>query len=108
MKVIASVYYKQYDSTTSINWCPESEFNTVFIRSQEQYFNDKLRHRGHVFLNEVYDAFGLARTKAGALCGWWHAENGTGIKINVAGPDKDGAYVLDFNVEGVIFDRLPD
>lgn len=108
MEVVTSVYAKKYDQN-SPNWQREQDYNLVFFRAQEQWFNDVLRAKGHLFLNEVYDALGLSRTRAGAICGWWYAgQKEVDVTMDIVGPDKDGAYVLDFNVEGVIWDRLPD
>ena len=78
--------------------------NKSYITITENWMNDRLRANGHVFLNEIYDAFGLSRTKAGAICGWLK-ESGSEIKFTVT-PTDDG-LLLDFNVDGVIYDKLP-
>ena len=48
----------------------------MFLRAQQNYWNQMLVARGHVFLNEVYDALGIERTQAGSIVGWVISENG--------------------------------
>jgi len=89
----------------NINWHPSLEFNTTFLRAQAQYFDHVLMARGHVFLNDVYDALGFKRTPAGQLVGWlFESERKTIIEI---GLDEDGTIKLDFPVDGVvIYDKI--
>lgn len=35
------------------------DYNRMLIRSRETHFNDVLTVRGYVYLNYIYDAFGL-------------------------------------------------
>ena len=52
----------------------DPEANLIFLKHQQAYATDKLRARGHLFLNEVYDLLGIPRTKMGACCGWIYDE----------------------------------
>ena len=70
--------YARFFDEFNVNWSKQDDYNLVFLRSQQNYFNDILLSRGHVFLNEVYDALGLERTKAGAIVGWVINKDGTG------------------------------
>ncbi len=81
-----SIYARFFDPV-SPSWSKEPEYNMIFLKCQQNYANDLLRSRGHVFLNEVYDMCGIDRSKAGA---------------------GEGAILLDFNVDGVIYDKLDD
>jgi hypothetical protein len=113
-----SVYARFFDSYSS-SWNKEPEYNLFFLRSQQNYFNDLLRARGHVFLNEVYDQLGIPRSKAGQVVGWILSQGGeTDNYINFGIFDGrtevardfvnglEGAILLDFNVDGVIFDKI--
>jgi hypothetical protein len=87
------------------------------LRGQQQFFNDLLIRRGNVFLNEVYDALGIERTQAGSVVGWMISENGDNyIDFGFYDGDSERArafvngnersVLLDFNVDGVIYDRF--
>lgn len=112
-----SIYARCFDETSSY-WQDDAEANKTFLIQQQCYFNDLLRIRGHVFLNEVYDALGFERTSAGATTGWLRQDNGGddgyisfGMFIDteskrrfVNGLEKN--IWLDFNVDGVIYDLI--
>ena len=111
-----SVYSKFFDEL-----CPdfqrEAELNMYFLRCQQNYANDKLRAKGHIFLNEVYDMLGIERTQAGAVGGWVVSKDGDNFVdfgIFNANSERARAFVngreqairLDFNVDGVIYDKI--
>jgi hypothetical protein len=112
-----SQYAKFFDQLCE-NWVKNPEYNMIFLRAQQSYANDMLQARGHVFLNEVYDALGIERTGAGAAVGWVHGKGGDdyidfGIfddKNNSRVRDfvngREDAILLDFNVDGVIWDKI--
>lgn len=105
-----SVHARRFREGSSRDFHNNREMNQMFIRCQEQYLNDLLQTRGHVFLNEAYDALGLERMAAGALVGW-HVSNPGNIKIKFL-DDKarnigHNDFYLDFNVQGIIFNKLP-
>jgi len=115
-----SIYARFFDEL-STSWSKEPEYNLIFLKCQQNYANDLLRSRGHVFLNEVYDMVGVPRSKAGAVVGWVLSPNGeTDNFINFGVFEgrsevardfvngREGAILLDFNVDGVIFDKLDD
>ena len=98
----------------------EPEFNLMFLRQRQQWANDMLRTKGHVFLNEVYDSLDLPRSKAGQIVGWvYDPNNPTGDTYidfgiyDLTDPAKrrfinsDEPYIiLDFNVQGNILDLI--
>jgi hypothetical protein len=115
----ASVYARFFDQL-SANWSKQPEYNKLFLRCQQNYANDLLQMRGHVFLNEVYRMLGLPHSKAGAVVGWLRSQDGDnyidfGVFTN-DGSDKvrdfvngyEGSVLLDFNVDGVIYDKIED
>lgn len=103
---MATLHARVFDKSSDY-WNASDEYNRVFLYAQEQYFNDRLRAYGHVFLNEVYDALGFPRTTAGQLVGWWwNPETQTGINFGIEGP-YEGAFTLAFEGQDLIVDRLP-
>jgi hypothetical protein len=115
-----SIYARFFDPV-SPSWSKEPEYNMIFLKCQQNYANDLLRSRGHVFLNEVYDMCGIDRSKAGAVVGWLLTDDGStdnfvnfGIfddktdRIRDFVNGREGAILLDFNVDGVIYDKLDD
>jgi hypothetical protein len=113
-----SMYARFFDQY-SPNWCKEPEYNLVFLRAQQNYANDLLKARGHVFLNEVYDMLGLERSRAGAVVGWIISEEGDNfIDFGIWSADsemsrhfvngREGSILLDFNVDGVVWDKIKE
>jgi hypothetical protein len=111
-----SIYARVFDQQSQ-SWDPHPEYNLAFVNAQQNHFNNKLRANGHVFLNEVYDAFGLRRSKEGAVVGWVLSKGGDNyIDFGVFDERYDGArayirgyenaILLDFNVDGVIWDKI--
>lgn len=93
------------------NYMELPEYNVLFLKGQEQYFNHLLRTRGHVFLNEVYDSLGLDRTSQGQLVGWlrdgdFDNDICFGIIFDSRLFAKGEPIVLDFNVDGVMYDKI--
>ena len=108
-----SVYARWFDEE-SPNWTKFPEQNRVFIQVNQNYFNDILHARGHVFLNEVYDHLGIRRSEAGAIVGWvLNADGDNYIDFGLLEVRNSGfingwerSILLDFNVDGVIFDKI--
>lgn len=115
-----SPYSRFYAEWSSRNWSPDPDINLMFLSTQQNWLNDRLRTRGHVFLNEVYDVLGLAHTRAGSQVGWrWRKDSGDdfidfGIwdGVNEAVNDffhgTEGEILLDFNVDGIIWDKIDE
>ncbi len=113
-----SIYAKLFDEGNQ-NWSPMPEYNVMFIRAQQNYANDRLRAKGHLFLNDVYDMLGFERTPPGAVTGWlWDKGSGDDyIDFGVFNDaslqrfhdfvtGREGAVLLDFNVDGTIWDKI--
>jgi Family of unknown function (DUF6353) len=111
-----SVYARFFDQLCE-PWSAIPEYNRLFLSCQQNYLNDMLRARGHVFLNEVYDRLGIPRTKEGSVVGWLKDGKGDGyIDFGIfdgTNPGlrdfvntREGAVLLDFNVDGLIYDQL--
>lgn len=113
-----SIYARFFDPSSS-NWNTEPEYNLIFLQCQQQYANDMLRARGHLFLNEVYDSLGIPRSEAGSVVGWIVDDGQTAehfVDFGVWEKDDhnardfvnglEGAILLDFNVDGVIYNLI--
>lgn len=95
-----------YGPNTSMNWNSDQEINKLFLRSVQNYVNDRLKTRGVIFLNDVLVELGMVRTRKGQIVGWHISDGNTVIEFNPGEPDDEGAILLDFNVGGVVLDKL--
>lgn len=109
--------YAKYFDDFSKNYSNSPEQNRLFLQTQQNYANDLLKARGHLFLNEVYDMLGIPRTQAGAVVGWVldndgdnyvdfglfnESDSDTRVFIN----NIDNGILLDFNVDGIIHNLI--
>ena len=51
-------------------WTKDPEDNKFFLIQQQRYANERLKRRGYLSLNEVYELLGFPSTKAGQVVGW--------------------------------------
>ena len=109
-----SPYGVIFDSTNN-NWSADEDLSMLHLKCQQQYANDILQTRGHIFLNEVYKMLGFPHTPAGAVTGWVKGNGDDFIDFNIydgmfEGEDSNGRTVtkwaLDFNVDGVMWDKI--
>lgn len=114
-----SEYARFFDAASS-NFAKDPEYNMMFLRRQQDYANEMLKARGHLFLNEVYDLLDIPRSKAGQVVGWVYDKNGNtkgdnyvdfGLYRNDQGTRRfvnglEYNILLDFNVDGVIYDLI--
>ncbi len=113
-----SIYARFFDQVNcGGNWSPNPEYNRVFLTNMQNWANDLLISRGHIFLNEVYDMLGMERTKAGSVVGWIVSDEGDNyVDFGIFNGNREavrefvngheGAILLDFNVDGVIYDKI--
>jgi hypothetical protein len=114
-----SDYAKCFDNGCT-GWTKDAELNKMFLRRQQDWANDRLKARGYLFLNEVYESLGIPKTKAGQIVGWvYDAKNPRGDNYvdfgiynihNEQARDFVNGYErsiwLDFNVDGNILDLI--
>lgn len=112
--------YARFFDEYCAGWTKDAEYNLMFLRQQQNYANELLKSRGHLFLNEVYDMLGIDRTKAGNIVGWIYDEkhpfgdNFVDFGIYVLDNEKARDFVngrersilLDFNVDGDILSLM--
>lgn len=114
-----SEFARIYDCGNT-GWTKDPETNMLVLKQTERYFNDILKCKGYVFLNEVYEELGFPPTKAGQIVGWIYDEkNPVGdnyidfgiFDINHEATKRfvngyESSIVLDFNVDGNILDMI--
>lgn len=120
-----SDYAKFFDEYNP-GWSKDPEANLMFLRRQQDYANELLKRKGHMFLNEIYDMLGIPRTKAGQVVGWIYDEKcpigdnyiDFGIYDVYSSNEKQNerrrafvngherSILLDFNVDGNILDMI--
>lgn len=104
-----SLYAKFFDERNQF-WAKNPVVNLMYFRVQEQYANDLLRTKGHLFLNEVYDLLGFPHSSKGAVVGWtYNKENPNGdnyVHFEICNPKfidgTENTTWIDFNVDGCI------
>lgn len=104
-----------FDSSNP-NWDHNPTFSMAWLRGMQNTLNDKLHTRGHVFLNEVYDALGFPHTPQGSVLGWLEGHGDDCIDLGLYDMSKDNVrkfvngtsniILLEFNHDGVIYDKI--
>ena len=115
-----SPYARLFSELSSRHWQKGGGYNRMFVNNIQMYANDRLRARGYVFLNDVFDDLGMERTKAGQTVGWvWEKDNPLGDNVidfgvyDFSSPNKrdfisgyEDSVMLDFNVDGDVLSRI--
>lgn len=108
-----SQYARIFDEVESTQWTPSADHNRAFLLMEQNFFNERIKTRGYIFLNEVYERLGFRPTKAGSIVGWVYRPNDPdyeGIDFGVFSANTQKAaeflagdepsIILDFNVQG--------
>lgn len=116
---IHSGYARVFDEHND-NWSKIPGANQMFLTRQQNWLTDKLRAQGYLFLNEVYKALGFPAVSEGQIVGWlWkdHEDSKDGyVDFGLTDIIEQGkrdfvngferSCWLDFNVDGVIFNKI--
>lgn len=112
-----SDYARVFDKR-SREWRDSPEYNMMYVRSQEKFANERLKAVGYVFLSEVFDDLGIPDCPAARITGWTFDETRPDDKQISFGifelADENANFIngyepdiyLDFNVEGVMYDKI--
>lgn len=104
--------YARFFDDGCLGWEKNPEYNLMFVRQVQNWANERLKSRGYLFLNEVYEMFGFPMTEAGQVVGWvYDKEIGDGFVdfgvydlYNEKARDfvngRERVILLDFNVDG--------
>lgn len=112
--------YERVFSELNPNWSNVPGINQMFIKQNQNWLNDKLNARGYLFLNEVYHDLGFEDVPEGQVVGWLRKDNPFAkdgeVDFGVFDRDTQVAHdfvegfengaLLDFNVDGIIFDKI--
>lgn len=109
--------YARFFDESSVYWQKGAEYNAIFLKRQQAAANDMLHIRGHIFLNEVYDMLGIPRSQLGSVVGWVYNGDGDNYvdfgmtdinreKVRDFVNGYERSILLDFNVDGVIYDKI--
>lgn len=118
-KIIKHPYSVIFDESNP-NWERDSGYNLIFIKNAEDAATRKLRRKGYLFLNDVYDMLGIPNTYIGQFAGWvWDpADPSIDSRVDFGlyddyNPQKvaflqgdECSVVLDFNCDGNIIDKI--
>lgn len=109
--------YMKYFAAGNPNWAGGDMSHVEgFLTAQQNWANHILRVKGHITLNEVYDLCGFEETQDGMVVGWIYDPakgDDNYVELDVTRcyiPNEYGefekAYAVDFNVDGLIFDKM--
>ena len=113
--------YARFFDSSNINWVNDPERNKLFLVQMMHWCNDKLKLKGILTLNDIYEELGFQPTKSGQVVGWEYKNHigeiepiSFGIYDDVFIPNRDFVnglqpiVLLDFNVDGPVWDDLPE
>lgn len=103
-------------------WQRNPQDSLIYLRQQQNYLTNRLLSRGHLFLNEVYEALGYPITEAGNAVGWVYdpnnetLENFVDFGIYDANDERKIAFVngdekniwIDFNIDGNVWELMKE
>jgi hypothetical protein len=121
--------YARFFDESCTQWSDTPGYNMMFLKCQQNYANDLLHSRGHLFLNEVYDMLGIPRSREGIVVGWVKGAGDDFVDFGIFDANNDGyrtynvcdtvgeerrdfvngyrkSILLDFNVAGTIYDLI--
>lgn len=110
-----SQYAKYFDKKCKA-WDPSPTHSLAYLKQVQSSLTDILLTRGHLFLNEVYDALGMPHTSDGAIVGWVKGMGDDFVDFGVYNANLavnrdfvngyENICLLDFNVDGIIYDLI--
>lgn len=111
-------YLRPWFDERNVHWTRDALANKMFLTGVQSHMNNMLQHRGHVFLNDVFDALKIERIPVGQQAGWvWNSRTGDNFidfgfmssidPHSVAfcnGVEK--SVQLNFNIDGSVWDQI--
>lgn len=104
------MYRFRYDGADHSELWPkgaDDRYVLCYLRSVQNYFNDVLRVKGHVFLSEILDNLNLRCTSYALTTGWLLNGDGDGyIDFGITSAGYPMGFDLNFNCDGYILDKI--
>lgn len=88
--------YARFFDESSPYWRKDPEANLMFLRGVQDNLNEQLKKKGHIYLNDAYQALGLQESKVKCKAGWIYDKN------------FDGDDYIDFGIYDQNGDKLRD
>lgn len=109
--------YARFFDECSREWVKDPYMNLTFLRGKQAMLNNKLQSCGFVFLNEVYRELDMGEpSQEGQVVGWYYTpDHPSFIDFGIYDSNRhterfvngyERSILLDFNVDGVIIDKL--
>lgn len=118
-----SIYARCFDEYNP-NYKDNAEYNLMVLRGIQRYLQACLERDGHLFLNDAYKELGMDISDAGQIVGWIYDPDNpnhkgdNAVSFGLYDPTgkspalgdfingKTNSVFLDFNVDGVIIDKI--
>lgn len=98
-------YAREFNKSAT-DWTDDREFNKLYLRTMQSYYNDLLMARGYVFLRDIYERLGIPVTKESIVVGWYYDRKDPAahnyIDFGLENATEGTDFMLDFNVDGDI------
>ena len=112
--------FARFFDESNPNWKKDDYYNVMFLRDIQDWANDMLKAKGILFINEVYDALDIPRTKEGQFYGWIydpdHPIGDNFVDFGIYNTNRPAVHdfingyersvLLDFNIDGNVYDYL--
>lgn len=82
--------YSRFFAEGCTGWTKNPELNLLFLRQQQNFANERLKTKGYLYLNEVYEMLGIPKSKDGHVVGWIYDDT-----------DPDNDNFVDFGIYDV-------
>lgn len=114
----AEKYLRPWFDERNVNCTRDPIANYAFLKGVQNHMNNLLQIRGHVFLNDVFDALAMPRQREGQVAGWVYGSDGKDQYIDFGfmtsnDPHTQGfrdhlntTVQLNFNIDGMIYDLI--
>jgi len=109
--------YSRFFDDGCKGWTKSPDLNYTFLLQTQKFANRKLKDRGYLFLNEVYDMLGIPHTMKYHTIGWLYQGEGEGhVDFGLTDIHREktrdfvngyeNVILLDFNVDGDIYSSI--